>query len=333
MSCSKGAVAASVYLLASAGALHIDEAVAHYWPAFGSHGKRPITIRSVLGHQAGVPGLSAVVDLAELVSSGAMAERVAAEPPMWAPGTRHGYHAMTYGWILDAVVLRVTGQTVGRFFANRFADPLELDFQIGVPATAQSNIVETQLADEPDSGAPFTVALRRGDPIQEAVMRSFGPLRDAAVCNETASRAAEIPAANGVASAKGLAGLYRLLASPALLSDYGFDARAVALMSEGQSAGDVDASLLTPTRFSCGFQKAALGPQGQRGLVLSGRALGHGGLGGSLGFADPSVGLAFGYTMNRHASGKRELARVQPLVDAVYAGAGFSHRSSQLWMR
>ncbi|MGH2944885.1 MAG: serine hydrolase domain-containing protein [Solirubrobacteraceae bacterium] len=331
-SCTKGAVAACIHLLASAREIDIEQAVAHYWPAFRTKGKSTITIRSVLNHQAGVPGLSAAVGMEDMLSARAMAERVAWEPVMWEPGTRHGYHAMTYGWILDEVVVRVSGQTVGRFFGDRFADRWDLDFQIGVPPSAQFDIAETVLSDPGDDAGPFAAALGRGAPVQRAVMRSFGPLRNAAVCNDPATRAAEIPAANGVASGKGLAGFYRVLASPARALDQGFDRQALALMSEVQSAGAVDASLLVATRYSCGFQKSALGPPGHRGLVLSAAALGHGGLGGSLGFADPPAGLAFGYAMNRHAAGRDELGRVQPLVDAVYEGAGFRHRTPQLWM-
>ncbi len=322
-SCTKGAVALCVHLLASEGEIDPDEPVAAVWSEFGKHGKAEITPRMLLNHSAGIPGLSGDVAPAELRDDEAMAERVAAESPLWRPGRAHGYHPVTYGWALGELVRRITGQSVGRFFKDRFGDPLGIDFWIGVPDAEIARVSEAGLVDEPYSER-FIAAVERGDPVQIAVVRAGAALAQEFV-NDPATWTAELPATNGVATARGLAELYALVSSRERALEYGFNEIALDRMWMCEWAGAEDRVYFEPYRYASGFSTAD--------LITSGGAFGHGGLGGSIGLADPATRVALAFVTNRHEKGERELDRAQALVDALYRALGFRYRAADLWAK
>jgi CubicO group peptidase (beta-lactamase class C family) len=318
-SCTKAAVALCVHILANRGQVDLDSPIGRYWPEFADHGKATITVRTVLNHQAGIPGLDRAPPAGAICDFQGMAQRVARQTPLWPPGTRHGYHAMTFGWTLGEVVRRVTGDTVGEFLRRAVAEPLGVDFWIGLPGPEAHRLAETTIGPGADSrvDSRFGAALRQGCPIQVAVMNSYGELREPAAINMPEIMACEIPAVNGASNARGLARLFAPLASRGALDGIRLvDDERIEEMTAVESAAAEDAVDFEPSRFSAGFEKS---PYARRkGIAMPETAFGHTGRGGSVALADPRTHVAFGYAMNRHLNDEAATERAQLLIDAVY---------------
>jgi CubicO group peptidase (beta-lactamase class C family) len=322
-SCTKAAVALCVHMLANTGQIELDSPVRRYWPEFAHHGKATITVRMVLNHQAGIPGLDSAPPAEAICDFEGMAQRVAGQTPLWRPGTRHGYHAMTFGWTLGEVVRRVTGDTVGEFLRRAVAEPLGVDFWIGLPGTEAHRLAETTIgpgaAGRVDSR--FGAALRQGCPIQVAVMNSYGELREPAAINRPEIMSCEIPAVNGASNARGLARLFAPLAAGGALDGIRLvDDERIEEMTTVESAAAEDAVNFEPSRFSAGFEKSPYARG--KGIAIPEAAFGHTGRGGSVAFADPRTHVAFGYAMNRHLNNEAATERAQMLIDAVYPALG-----------
>jgi len=331
-SCTKGATALCAHILAARGVIDLDAPVARYWPEFAKGGKDAITVRMVLNHQAGLPALREPVPENGLCDWDAVVDALAAMEPMWEPGTRHGYHALVFGHLVGEVVRRVTGSSLGEFFRTEVAEPLGLDFWIGLPEEQEPRVA-TSISPEPpapDQPLPPFYAVGLTDPTSipgMIVWNSGGILMPGAV-NARQVRAAEIPSANGITNARGLAGMYRPLA---LGGEFGgvrlVPEDAVPAMGAVSAAVARDATLLVPTRWANGFMKGVdntyLPPGQGDAVILSEEAFGHLGNGGSLGFADPRARLSFGYAMNRQGGGTGLEDRGQALVDAVYRILGY----------
>jgi len=338
-SSTKGAVALCAHVLAARGQLDLDAPAARAWPEFAKGGKDAITPRMLLDHQAGLAALRDPIPEGGLCDWDLVVDALAAMEPLWAPGTRNGYHALTLGHLVGEVVRRATGRSLGTVFRDEVAGPLGLDFWIGLPAEQEPRVAPMISPPMPAPGQPvahfYAVALT--DPASVpwmVVMHSGGFLMPGAV-NDRRVRAAEIPSANGVTNARGLAGMYRPLA---LGGAYG----GVRLVPEGAvpamgaiSAAGLDATLLVPTRWATGFMKGVdnhrLPPGQDDCVILSEDAFGHLGNGGSLGFADPRARLSFGYTMNRMGEGTGLNERGQALVDATYRALGYRRPPSGMW--
>ena len=337
-SCTKGAVALCVHMLASAGELDLDLPLAYYWPEFCQHGKGLITVRMALSHQAGLPGINHPLAPGEICDFEAMTQAIADDHPLWRPGSRHGYHAMTFGWILGELIRRVSTQTVGSFFRRHVAEPLGIDFWIGLPESEDHRVATTVMAPAGSFGVRdrFDRALAERQPIQLANLHSLGDLLDPGVCDSPIIRSAEIPAGNGIASARALAGMYAPLSMDGESDNTKLVGPAQILqMIATESAGE-DAVFLEPSRFSAGFEKAPPGREAvtqKRGLVISEPAFGHSGLGGAVGFADPDGRFSFGYVMNRHPeAGETVNRRYQPLIDATYRSLGYRSCAGGKWI-
>jgi CubicO group peptidase (beta-lactamase class C family) len=337
-SCTKGATALCAHLLAAAGELDLERPVAYYWPEFGRNGKDAITVRMLLGHQGGVPGLSAPVELQTVLDFDAIAGRLMEERPLWAPGSRHGYHVMTFGWLVGELIRRVGGASVGAFFAEHIAGPMGLDFWIGLPDDEAHRVADVVMARAASSpmGPQFDAAVVRGDGPPLAASHSLSRLLDPTVLNSASTRAAELPGIGGIANARSLARMYAPLSRGGEAPIDVLSEQDVARMAAVESACAVDAVLLQPTRYSLGFEKGIYG--GYRGfdqpngLRLSEAAFGHSGLGGSVGFADPRLRISFGYVTNYHADPVSRDTRSQRLIDATYRAVGCRARSDGGWM-
>jgi CubicO group peptidase (beta-lactamase class C family) len=328
-SCTKGAVALCAHVLASRGRLDLDAPVARYWPEFAQGGKEAIPVRLLLSHQAGLPAVCAPIRPGGLYDWDYLTGLLAAEPPFWPPGTRQGYHAVTFGHLVGEVVRRVAGTDLGAFFRAEVAGPLGLDFHLGLPEEDEARVAPTLRADPvPPGEVPWRfLRAAAADPngVQALIVRNTG--RRPGDHDSREAHAAVLPSQGGVSSARGLAGLYAPLA-------LGGAAHGVRLVDEGtlgdmqavSSASAVDAVLLVGLRFSLGFMKSSdnrRAPPGARdSLILSEAAFGHAGMGGSLGFADPAARLSFGYAMNKQGRGVLLNERGQGLVDAVYRALG-----------
>ena len=315
-SATKGAAALCAHLLASRGALDLDAPVARYWPEFAAAGKDRIPVRMLLNHQAGLAAIDRSLRPREGLDGVAMAGALAEQAPNWEPGTAHGYHAVTFGWLLGELVRRITGRSLGTFFRDEIAGPLGLDFWIGLPAEAEPRVARITPPPPVDPQDPFGAALLdQGSLTRRAFMNPSTLFFAGGAEFARQLRAAEIPAANGMANARGLAGMYApLAAGSARLVDAVTLTRMSAVESEGP-----DRILVHATRFASGFMKSIDGgPLHRARLGPNQAAFGHVGAGGSLGMADPSAGVAIGYAMNRMGDGLLLNERGQSLVDAVY---------------
>jgi CubicO group peptidase (beta-lactamase class C family) len=333
-SCTKGAVALCAHVLASRGKLDIDLPVARYWPEFARAGKETITMRLLLGHQAGLPAVRTPLRPGGLLDWEYVVERLAEEAPFWEPGTRQGYHAFTFGHLVGEVVRRAAGKELAAFFREEIAEPLELDFHLGLPEADEPRVARTLRADPlPPGLEPWRFLTRLADDPQslQALIvynTGLGPGQH----HSRAAHAAVLPSQGGISNARGLAGLYAPLAvgGPPLV-----DPDSLAAMAAVSSASAIDAVLLVGLRFSLGFMKSSdnrRGPPGaQDSLILSEAAFGHAGMGGSLGFADPAARIAFGYAMNKQGRGVLLNERGQGLIDALYRALGCRGNRSGTW--
>lgn len=340
-SCTKAATALCAHRLIDRGELDLHSPVARYWPEFAANGKAEVTVAMMLNHSAGVPALREPVKKGGFTDWQYMVDRLAAEAPFWAPGTRNGYHMSTFGWTVGELVRRVSGRSLGTFFRDEIAAPLGLDFWIGLPDREHHRVAPMipWVPDRKGPIAPFTRALQLGFKSGEqtlqllALMNSGGHRSDS-----PESWRAEIGGGGGITNGRGLAGMYTPLANGGeqggvrLLSpDH------IVRMSEVSVATEVDATLLMPTRFGLGFMRSMDNrhrPAGHMETMILGRAaFGHAGAGGSMGFADPEAGLAFGYSMNRMGAGILLNDRGQALVDATYRALGYRTNAPGAWVR
>jgi CubicO group peptidase (beta-lactamase class C family) len=331
-STTKGATAVCANRLAQEGLLDTEAPVATYWPAFARNGKDEITVAHIMSHQAGLAWVDGQMTAAEALSWEPVIEALENQAPAWKPGTQHGYHATTYGWLVGEVVRRIAGRTVGTFFADEVAGPLGLDFWIGLPEAQEHRVgrlisfippgisMETMAAEavgEPDPVLEmFKSFLGPETPLGKALFAPGFALADADIWNSRAMRAAEVPAANGVTDARSIARMYaacidevdgvRLL-TPSQVAD------ATRQRTEGPNHVLMDMDI----QFGLGFMLHS------SAIPLGGpSSFGHFGAGGSLGWADPDADLSFGYVMNRMDIGLAGDPRSYDLVSACYDCAG-----------
>jgi CubicO group peptidase (beta-lactamase class C family) len=320
-SATKGATALCAHVLAARRRLDLDEPVCRYWPEFARAGKERIPVRMLLNHQAGLPAVERVLGREALFDREVLANALAEQAPHWTPGTAHGYHALTFGWLVGEVVRRASGKTLGRFFADEIAAPLGLDFWIGLPAPIEARVAVLRMAPPAREESAVTHAMRMPRSlIAKAFANPPGLLRASQV-NSPAVHAAEIPAMNGIATAAALARMYAALACGGRRDGVELlDAATTRRMAVVESEGD-DRILLLPTRFASGFMKSVDNrPLDSVRMGPNEAAFGHVGAGGSIGMADPTAGVAIGYVMNQLGHGVMLNERGQGLVDAVYEG-------------
>jgi CubicO group peptidase (beta-lactamase class C family) len=313
-STTKGMAALCLHRLCEEGRLDPSAPVAHYWPEFAQAGKRRVPVHMLLSHRAGLPAIRRDLPREARYDWKLMAETLAAEEPWWEPGTKHGYHATTFGWLVGEVLRRIDGRTLGRYFRDEIAQPLGLDFHIG-------------LAPEDDARCAEVIPLPAGpkNPIYAAARSEAGTLLARAFGNPPSRRGefntaewrrAEIPAANGHGSARAVARAYAALARGGVLDGVHVLGRDAIAGATTEQAFGPDAVLMgTKMRYGLGFLLT------HRGVPFgpNPRAFGHPGMGGSLAFADPDARVGFGYVMNRLQSGVAGDARGYPLIRAVYA--------------
>jgi len=318
-SSTKGAVALAAHTLISAGELDLDAPVKRYWPEFAVNGKEQATVKMMLDHSVGVPCVREILDKQGCCDWDYMVGKLCMEEPFWRPGTRNGYHMMTFGWTVGELIRRVSGQSLGSYFKSAIADPTGAQFWIGLPEEQEPNVAP-MIPFRPRKGAQlsaFTQALINDrNSIQNLALFNNGGFNP----NSRDCRAAEIGGGGGVSNGRGLAKIYAPFACGGALNGRAYV---------------TPATLLIPSRFGTGFMKSM---DNRRELVLGtdsaifgAAAFGHVGAGGSVGFADPAARMSFGYTMNRMGEGILMNERGQSLVDAAYKSLDYQSNRSGVW--
>ncbi|MFJ6216033.1 serine hydrolase domain-containing protein [Streptomyces sp. NPDC092296] len=322
-SVSKGLAAACVLLLAQRGVLDLDAPVASYWPEFKAAGKERVPVRWLLSHRAGLPALDTPLRVAEVLAWEPAVAAVAAQAPAWEPGTAHGYHPYTFGWLVGEVVRRADGRSIGRWFADEIAGPLGLDLWIGLPPQERHRV--GLLVDLPApaaaAGGPGGLRVRPKKSVRDAYQdpasltaRAFAAVEPALDLCSPAAQAAEIPGAGSIGTARSLARFYAALigaVEPGLPPLFDPATLAEAM---GPAATGPDRVLIVDSAFGHGFfRHSATSP------MASPASFGHPGRGGSLGFADPELGVGFGYVTNGMQPGLTGDIRSRTLIAAVRA--------------
>jgi len=335
-SVTKAATALCAHLLAERGELDLEAKVTRYWPEFGQHGKEDTTVAMFLTHSAGVPAFRDPVPEGMFYDWDEVIARLETEPPFWEPGSRSGYHMVTFGWTVGELVRRVSGRSLGTYFAEEFAEPLGLDFWIGLPEAVESRV------------SPMFAYVPAGDILltdfTKAILDDRSSIPALALLNtgganlgnpkSRAQFAAEIGGAGGIGNARAFARLFTPMAN-----DGGgfFEPDSITRMGRTAAATQRDATLEMPTRFASGFMTSMDNRHRQFGniesCVLGERAFGHVGAGGSIAFADPDCHLAFGYSMNQMGPGLLLNERGQNLVDATYRTLGYRTNAPGVWVR
>jgi CubicO group peptidase (beta-lactamase class C family) len=317
-STTKGMTALCAHRLVDEGRLDLDAPVARYWPEFAESGKEKIPVRWLLSHRCGLPAVRELLPDAALYDWEVMTSALAAEKTWWTPGEKHGYEAVTFGWLVGEVVRRISGKSLGTYFRDEIARPLGLDFHIGLPDSEHARVAEmsTLPADTAGEDGIKLGEIILSDPEGVSARAFVNPPSLVLGVNYPEWRRAEIPGANGHGAARALARVYGALACGGevdgvrVLSRDGIDR-----CRTEQSRGP-DGVLLVETRFGLGFMMPQDRPDARFGS--NPRAFGHPGAGGSLGFADPEGGIGFGYVMNRMGPYILLDPRAIALVGAVY---------------
>ncbi len=328
-SCTKGATALCAHMLADAGKFAYHDKVTTLWPEFGQGGKGDTTIEMMLTHTSPVPHLRDPIRSGGLADWDYMVERVAAEEAHWEPGTRQGYHGLTFAWTVGQIVRLAAGEPLGEYFRRNVAEPLGLDFHIGLQEHHDHRVAAMLAADpaEVDFKSKFFQSVQQSP---GSLPQLFLTNNGGADFNSRTIRGAEIGSANGITNARGLAGMYAPLANGGggLVS-----APTIARMRRVVAATLDDAVLRQAARFGLGYMASMDNRDtGGDSVILGETAFGHVGMGGSIGFADPMSGMSFGYSMNRMGAGILLNERGQSLVDAAYSqtqsSIQVSHRPS-----
>jgi CubicO group peptidase (beta-lactamase class C family) len=325
-STTKGLAGMTVAVAHSRGLLDYHEKVATYWPEFAQGGKENITVRQLLSHQAGLSGLDKPLDLATIADPDSLAAKIAGQEPAWEPGTRHGYHGISLGWYEGELIRRVDARhrSLGRFFYEEIAQPLGLEFYIGLPSTVPASRIAEIKAYRPArmllhmNTMPAGMVLALMNP-RSLTSRSLNQIkargiRGPADLNRPEVWALEMPALGGIGQVRSIAKAY---------GEFAIGGRELGITEETLDAlirpaappsqGIRDMVLHVDTSFSLGFIK----PFPDFSFGTSEKAFGTPGFGISFGFADPDARVGFAYAPNRMGFHNWDDPREKALRDAL----------------
>ena len=316
-STTKGLTAIAAHRLVDQGLIDLDAPVARYWPEFAQAGKDRIPVRWLLSHRAGLPALRQPLPEDAFYKWDVMTAALAAEQPWWDPGTKHGYHAITYGWLIGEVMKRVTGKSPGAYFRDEIARPLAIDCHIGLDAADDARCGQMIQSPPPPADQVNLFEYAQKNPASVTAKAFMNPptAMKLGAINARAWRGAEIPAANGHTTGRALARLYGALARGGEVDGVRILTPEAIKRCYTEESHGKDEVLMVPTRFSTGFMLTQAHDQ----IGPNQHGFGHPGAGGSLGFADPDAKVGFGYTMNKMGPYILIDPRARALIDAVYS--------------
>jgi CubicO group peptidase (beta-lactamase class C family) len=312
-SVGKPLAALCILRLVERGMIDLDAPAADHWPEFAAHSKAQITLRHILSHQAALPAIREVLLPDAMLDWPTMIAALEAQRPWWVPGTAHGYHVNTFGFLVGELLRRLTGKSIGAYFRDEIAVPLNVDVHFGVPLSDHARVAEFLW---PEGSMPRAPASDLTDDQQMRWNTYWNPagISGAGFVNTSGWRSAEIPSTNGHGTARGVARIYAALVAGGALDGVEIIGRDMLREAVSEHASGIDRVLERNTRFGLGFQL----PQPERLIGPNREAFGHFGAGGSLAFCDPATGIAFTYLTNDMGP-RWQNPRNAALVDAVYA--------------
>lgn len=310
-SVSKALCTIVVLRMVEQGRLDLDAPVTQVWPEFGRGGKECVTLRHILSHRAGLPSVREPLPEGAALDWQRICYAFAEQTPWWEPGTAHGYHVNTFGFLVGEIVRRVDGRTIGTTLREDIAGPLSADVHIGLPSIEHQRVAEFLW--------PATPSTTQTMPSPDEMMRYnayWNPpgISGAGWVNRPEWRLAEIPSTNGHGSARGVVRIYSALANDGEIDGVRILQAGTLRTATVEHSNGVDLISQRPSRFGLGFQLT----QAERSLGPNHGAFGHFGAGGSLGFCDPESGVAFGYITNDMGP-RWQNPRNKALIDAIYA--------------
>ena len=296
--------------------IELDRRVAEFWPEFAQSGKDKITLAQLLSHQSGLCALDQRVNVLDYEG---VIRALQAQTPLWPPGTAHGYHARTFGFLLEELVRRITGETLSDYWREKFARPLQLDFWIGLPERENPRVATIYA---PKSGKPpepkqFYLNLVTPGTLARKTFTSPYGLQVISKMNDPAIRGQPIVSFGGIGSASALAKFYSMLANGGSFDGKSFfSEKTIGWMTTTLSDG-IDRVFQITTAFSAGFMKDSRHAAREM-FGPSQTSFGHPGAGGSHAFADPENKIAFAYVMNQMQQSVLPNEKSLRLVDAIY---------------
>ena len=306
-SVGKGVLAIVTAACVARGLLDWQDRVVDHWPEFATHGKETLTLTDLLGHRAGLPGIREILPDGTMLDWAAMCTHLAAEEPWWPPGSAHGYHVNTFGFLVGEVLRRATGRTVGDLLRTVVAGPLGADLHYGLDSREHHRVADLIWHTAASRGTPSSDATE-AEILQHRAYANPPGFSGVGWVNGPEWRSAEMPSTNMHASARGVATVFSALLDDSIVPR-STTTEATLPVSDG-----VDAVLGRRTRFGRGFQL----PLPERRFGPNDAAFGHYGAGGALGFCDPVARVGFGYVMNTMGTGWQN-ERNSSLVAALYS--------------
>ena len=315
-SAAKGIGSASLLHVLQQHKIELDRRVAEFWPEFAQAGKHKITLAQLLSHQAGLCALDRRVDV---VDYDAVIRALETQTPLWRPGTAHGYHARTFGFLLDELIRRIAGKTLSGYWQENFARPLHLDFWIGLPEKENPRVATIYAAKRgkpPEPAKFYRDLVTPGTLARRAFTSPYG-LNVISKMNDPQIRAYSIVSFGGIGSASALAKFYSMLANGGEVNGQTFfSPETIERMTTTLSDG-MDRVFQIPTALSAGFMKDSR-DAARMMFGPSPASFGHPGAGGIHAFADPENKIAFAYVMNQMEQSVLPNEKSLRLVDAVY---------------
>ena len=315
-SATKGIGSVSLLHVLQQHKIELDRRVAEFWPEFAQAGKDKITLAQLLSHQAGLCALDQRVDMLDY---DAVIRALETQTPLWRPGTAHGYHARTFGFLLDELIRRIAGKTLSGYWQENFARPLHLDFWIGLPEKENPRVATIYAAKRgkpPEPAKFYRDLVTPGTLARRAFTSPYG-LNVISKMNDPQIRAYPIVSFGGIGSASALAKFYSMLANGGEVNGQTFfSPETIERMTTTLSDG-MDRVFQIPTAFSAGFMKDSR-DAARRIFGPSPASFGHPGAGGIHAFADPENKIAFAYVMNQMEQSVLPNEKSLRLVDAVY---------------
>ncbi len=285
-STTKTMTALTALLLADRGELDFDAPVAKYWPEFGANGKADIKVSHLMSHSAGLSGWREPMTNDDLYDWEKATSLLAAQAPLWAPGTAPGYHAITQGYLVGEVIRRVAGKSVGTLFREEIAGPLGADFHIGLPASEDARVADLKPpADASISADPTMTDIKK--------VTFTNPGIDVSETRTRAWRGAEIPAAGGTGNARSVATIHTILANGGMAGGKRFMSEAGCRKALEEQIQGTDLILGIPVRYGLGF-----GLSGPMSPALNAHSMFWGGYGGSIALIDMESHTTMSYAMN-----------------------------------